>query len=594
MAQFPPVTAEVDPTVNAKITAAIAAITASSIGAATPSDISTAVAAVTPASLGVPTTTDLANAVAPLASSASVTAAVAAINAGSLGVPTLTPAVAQTISPSADVTPLAVQASASQTTNLFEARNAAGSVGTSISSGGGQVNTGTIVATANTLTAQVWNVAQNGPQLIMGAASITANSRSASQIPFVAKGAASQASDIAQVQNSAAAVVASFSSGGGFYTASWIRSGISLASAQIQAQAGSAATIGLVLRGATSQTADFTQWQDSTGTVQARMTSAGLLALNGVRDSAQTGPTLDMQSNKVLVTARSATDAPFVVQGATSQTGDLTQWRDSTGAVKSSINSFGSALFRTATQFSTAALSVLAPSTTSEGVIVRGAASQTADLQQWQDSTAAVVGRVSSSGAQQILSNSTTVTPLLVKTPASFAGNFVDFQDSTATSKFSVNQSGTVNAVNMLASGALRGTNIQNSSGANIITLQIGSTKVLMAASAAGDTPLAVRATASQTGDLFRAENSGATALFSVQSSGYVQAAQGMTINNSLRLGAASGTQADSASGLGVLAMANAITAPSATPVGGGVLYVSGGALRFRGSAGTDTQIAAA
>ena len=47
-------------------------------------------------------------------------------------------------------------------------------------------------------------------------------------------------------------------------------------------------------------------------------------------------------------------------------------------------------------------------------------------------------------------------------------------------------------------------------------------------------------------------------------------------------------------SGTGVLGIANATTAPTANPSGGGVLYVEGGALKFRGSAGTVTTIAAA
>ena len=46
--------------------------------------------------------------------------------------------------------------------------------------------------------------------------------------------------------------------------------------------------------------------------------------------------------------------------------------------------------------------------------------------------------------------------------------------------------------------------------------------------------------------------------------------------------------------GVGVLAMANAGTVPAATPSGGGVLYVDSGALKFKGSGGTVTTIAAA
>lgn len=46
--------------------------------------------------------------------------------------------------------------------------------------------------------------------------------------------------------------------------------------------------------------------------------------------------------------------------------------------------------------------------------------------------------------------------------------------------------------------------------------------------------------------------------------------------------------------GGGVLALANAIAAPSTNPTGGGVLFVQGGALKFMGSSGTVTTIAPA
>ena len=47
-------------------------------------------------------------------------------------------------------------------------------------------------------------------------------------------------------------------------------------------------------------------------------------------------------------------------------------------------------------------------------------------------------------------------------------------------------------------------------------------------------------------------------------------------------------------SGIGVIGIANANSAPSTNPTGGGVLYAEGGALKWRGSAGTTTTIAAA
>lgn len=47
-------------------------------------------------------------------------------------------------------------------------------------------------------------------------------------------------------------------------------------------------------------------------------------------------------------------------------------------------------------------------------------------------------------------------------------------------------------------------------------------------------------------------------------------------------------------SGIGVINIANATTAPTTNPTGGGVLYVESGALKYRGSSGTTTTLGAA
>lgn len=46
--------------------------------------------------------------------------------------------------------------------------------------------------------------------------------------------------------------------------------------------------------------------------------------------------------------------------------------------------------------------------------------------------------------------------------------------------------------------------------------------------------------------------------------------------------------------GTGVIFIANDNTDPTSNPTGGGILYVSGGALKYRGSSGTTTTIASA
>jgi hypothetical protein len=50
----------------------------------------------------------------------------------------------------------------------------------------------------------------------------------------------------------------------------------------------------------------------------------------------------------------------------------------------------------------------------------------------------------------------------------------------------------------------------------------------------------------------------------------------------------------DMGGGTGVIGILNATLAPGSNPTGGGVLYVEGGALKYRGSSGTVTTIAVA
>lgn len=55
-----------------------------------------------------------------------------------------------------------------------------------------------------------------------------------------------------------------------------------------------------------------------------------------------------------------------------------------------------------------------------------------------------------------------------------------------------------------------------------------------------------------------------------------------------------SGTSPGRGGGVGVITIANADTVPTTNPSGGGILYVTGGALRYRGSSGTVTNLAPA
>ena len=66
-----------------------------------------------------------------------------------------------------------------------------------------------------------------------------------------------------------------------------------------------------------------------------------------------------------------------------------------------------------------------------------------------------------------------------------------------------------------------------------------------------------------------------------------------LTVDNALH-NVGVNTSAQFGSGEGVIGIANATTVPTTNPTGGGVLFVEGGALKYRGSSGTVTTIGAA
>lgn len=75
------------------------------------------------------------------------------------------------------------------------------------------------------------------------------------------------------------------------------------------------------------------------------------------------------------------------------------------------------------------------------------------------------------------------------------------------------------------------------------------------------------------------------TASFALSSGGNVSTSSG----GSVRVGTT-----DTGGGANVIGIKNATTVPTANPTGGGVLYVEGGALKYRGSSGTITTLGAA
>lgn len=68
-----------------------------------------------------------------------------------------------------------------------------------------------------------------------------------------------------------------------------------------------------------------------------------------------------------------------------------------------------------------------------------------------------------------------------------------------------------------------------------------------------------------------------------------IDIASDSVFHHSLAIGTSAGSFGG---GDGVVYVANATTVPTSNPSGGGILYVQGGALKYRGSSGTITTVA--
>jgi hypothetical protein len=176
-----------------------------------------------------------------------------------------------------------VKGMASQTANLQEWQNSAGFINARVASNGGvfapsfAAGSGGFVSTDN-----VVDRAFSGPFLVMGSTNATMQTRAATNVGLIVKGAASQTANLMEFKDSASTNVLTISPVGAIRSASRLSIGnIGIDFGVFSLQVGSPVTIAAVIRGAASQTADLTQWQNSSGTVLAEVTATGGFELNG-------------------------------------------------------------------------------------------------------------------------------------------------------------------------------------------------------------------------------------------------------------------------------------------------------------------------
>ena len=184
--------------------------------------------------------------------------------------------------------------------------------------------------------------------------------------------------------------------------------------------------VGVIIRGKDPQTANLQEWQNSAGTVIARIQSDGafvsdyitsgiyLTSLGKIRTGSASN-----YGGQLEVTTTAVGNVGAIIRGSASQTANLQQWQNSSGTVLSSFSSNGRLAINTTEDAGGRALYVVQPNggygsvfagvgivpnvtiyaaSGGVGLLVGGAASQTANLTEWQNNSGTVLSKVDASG----------------------------------------------------------------------------------------------------------------------------------------------------------------------------------------------------
>jgi hypothetical protein len=195
------------------------------------------------------------------------------------------------------------------------------------------------------------------------------------------------------------------------------KAGISAIFNPLTITASAAANVPLTIKGAGYQSASLQEWKDSAGSVLVSIGSAGF-GLFGANVQIN-GDLRAGSSNLARITSisNSATKIGLVVQGAASQTANLQEWQNSAGTVLGYVKDNGfsasiaglSYIYTYGIQgwnggggniaFANATPITITPQSASvQSLVVKGAASQTANLQEWQNSSAAILAKIDALG----------------------------------------------------------------------------------------------------------------------------------------------------------------------------------------------------
>ena len=169
------------------------------------------------------------------------------------------------------------------------------------------------------------------------------------------------------------------------------------------------AVVPLAIRQIAGQSADLLQFQDTNGTVIGRFNNSAQAGFSRVT----AGQATISGVARLFATSTGTAEIPLAVRGVASQSANLQEWQDSAGGTVAYVDKNGSGRFTNSVGISAipfaynAMLSVSTQGTANSGVTIRGVAGQSADLQQWQNSGGTAIATLSSAGAFRATQTST-------------------------------------------------------------------------------------------------------------------------------------------------------------------------------------------
>jgi hypothetical protein len=231
----------------------------------------------------------------------------------------------------------------------------------------------------------------------------------------------------------------------------------------------SASTVGTIIRGASSQTANLQQWQNSAGTVLSGINAAGQIhtgttaSINGsiftqITNRSYTGSstveTFEYSGTSLVQVGQRVTLRDFQY-GFEDFNGTWTVTAVTSNSFTVVGSGFPSSIFGTLGRFTVSSTaSFVANTAATTPVVVKGVASQTANLQEWQNSTGSPLLWINSDGQIQAPKQSSSVavkaSPTRTATITSVSGNGT-YVDYNATNTFTVGEIVTITGVNPAA-----------------------------------------------------------------------------------------------------------------------------------------------